>query len=276
MIAICGFMIYNSTQLLREVRQLFMTLIIGHRGSAALLPENTMESFRLAFQLGAPTIEFDVHLSKDGVPVIIHDATLPRTTDGKGYVSRLTLKELEKFDAGYFFDPDKTGSFPERGKGHRIPTFEAMLAEFKTQNLCVEIKDSSEETTRKTVTLLKKYGADDRAVVGSKHWIVSHTMKENYPEIKRFLSKKEFVMHYLNYKSGGTTIEKDPRAVASMPLEACGLAFGNKEFIDYLHVLGISAFYWTINNPLVMKELSKRGADGIITDNPKLGVETLG
>ncbi len=252
-----------------------MTLIIGHRGSAALLPENTMGSFRLAFQYGAQMIEFDVHLSKDGVPLIIHDATLNRTTDGKGYISRLTAKELEKFDAGYYFDPDKTGSFPERGKGHLIPTFESLLAEFKTQGLCVEIKDRSEEVTHKVVALLKKYRAEDRAIVGSKHWVVSKTMKEHYPEIRRFLSKKEFVTLYLNYKNGGNAPAKDPRAVASMPLETCGLVFGNKEFMDYLHVLGIGAFYWTINNPLVMKELSKRGADGIITDNPKLGCETI-
>ncbi len=250
-------------------------LIIGHRGAAAILPENTMESFRLAFEQGTPMIEFDVHTSKDGIPVIIHDATLNRTTNGKGYVSHFTAAQLKQWDAGYFFDPDKRGNYLARGQKITIPTFEEMLQEFKTQRLSVEIKENSAELTHQVVALLKKYRAEDRAIVGSKYWIVSKTMKENHSAIKRFLSKREFVIHYLDYKTGKAPAVKDSKAVASMPLESCGFAFGNADFIDYLHARGIEAFYWTINNPLVMKELKKRGADGIITDNPKLALEKI-
>jgi glycerophosphoryl diester phosphodiesterase len=251
-------------------------LIIGHRGAAALLPENTMASFRLAFEQGAPMIEFDVHLSKDRVPVIIHDAKLDRTTNGKGYVSRFTPQELRKWDAGYFFDPMKRGEFAQRGKGLTIPTFEEMLQEFKTQRLAVEIKENTAEVTHKVVELVKKYGAENRVVVGSKYYEVSATMKQHYPHIQRFMSKREFVTHYFSYKSGNKKVGKDVQAIASMPLEACGLAFGDGNFIQYLHERGITVFYWTINNPIVMKELKKRGADGIITDNPQLAKKTLG
>lgn len=218
-----------------------------------------MESFRLAFEQGAPMIEFDVHLSKDGVPIIIHDAKLERTTNLKGYACRFFAADLRKADAG---------------KGYAIPTFEQMLQEFTTQGLCVEIKENSADITHKVVALIKKYNAEDRCVVGSKYYVVSETMRKNYSNIKRFLSKREFVIHYLAYKAGNSKIEKDSQAVASMPLEACGLAFGNKDFIHYLHAREITVFYWTINNPIVMKELKQRGADGIITDNPKLGIET--
>lgn len=250
-------------------------LVIGHRGAAAFLPENTLESFRLAFEQGVPMIEFDVHLSKDRVPVIIHDAKLDRTTNAKGYVSHFTVAELQPWDAGYFFDPDKRASFPQRAKGLRIPIFEEMLREFTTQGLSVEIKENSAEITHKVMELIHKYGAESRCIVGSKYFIVSQTLKKHYPHIKRFLSKREFILHYLSYKSGQSFVSSDPQAVASMPLEACGLAFGNADFIDYLHAREITVFYWTINHPLVMKELQKRGADGIITDNPRLALEAL-
>ena len=248
-------------------------LIIGHRGAAASLPENTMESFRLAFEQGAPMIEFDVHLSKDKIPVIIHDAKLERTTDGKGYVCRFSAEELQKWNAG----DSNRGQVELKPVPYcyQIPTFEQMLREFTTQGLCVEIKENSSEITHKTVELIKKYKAEARCVVGSKYFMVSETMRKHYPHIRRFLSKREFVIHYLAYKAGNQNIVKDPQAVASMPLEACGFAFGNEHFIDYLHAREITVFYWTINNPIVMKELKKRGADGIITDNPKLAIETL-
>lgn len=249
--------------------------IIGHRGACAFLPENTLESFRLAFDQKAPAIEFDVHTSKDGVPVIIHDATLERTTNGKGYVNRTPFKELQKLDAGFMFDPDKNGSFPSRKKQIRIPTFEELLQEFKTQMLCVEIKERSPELTHRVVTLIKKHKAEEHCVVGSKYYPVSAAMKESYPSIKRFLSKQEFVAHFMNYKNGSLNLEKDPQAVASMPIEACGLEFGNADYIDYLHRQKITVYYWTVNNPLVMKELAKRGADGIITDNPGAGIKAL-
>lgn len=250
-------------------------IVIGHRGAAAVLPENTMESFRLAFEQGAPMIEFDVHLSKDGIPIIIHDWKLERTTDGKGFACRQTAADLKKWDAGYFFDPGKRREFLERGKSMRIPTFEEMLQEFKHQQLAVEIKENTADITHKVVALIKKYGAEKRCIVGSKYFVVSDTMKKNYPKIKRFMSKREFVTHFLAFKAGNKNVQKDPQAIASMPLEACGLEFGNGQFIDYLHARDITVFYWTINNPIVMKELKKRGADGIITDNPKLAAATL-
>ncbi len=76
-------------------------LVIGHRGASALMPENTLESFRLAFgEHAADMIEFDVHLSRDGIPVVIHDETLERTTNGQGFVANKTFAELKSLNAG--------------------------------------------------------------------------------------------------------------------------------------------------------------------------------
>ena len=75
-------------------------VIVGHRGACGHAPENTLKSFAKAIELGCQRVELDIHLSKDGVPVVIHDPTVDRTTNGKGAVKRLLLAELKKLDAG--------------------------------------------------------------------------------------------------------------------------------------------------------------------------------
>jgi glycerophosphoryl diester phosphodiesterase len=99
--------------------------VIGHRGAAAAAPENTLASLRKASELGARWVEFDVKLSRDGVPVLIHDERLERTTSGRGEVALTTLAELEGLDAGAWFAPEF--------RGERVPTLEAALS------LCAEL-----------------------------------------------------------------------------------------------------------------------------------------
>jgi glycerophosphoryl diester phosphodiesterase len=103
-----------------------MTLVVAHRGAPAVLPENTMESFRRGVAMGADAIELDVHLSQDGQLAVIHDDTLERTTDGVGQVAGFSMDGLRRFDAGYNF-ADADGGFPFRGNGMRIPTLPEVL-----------------------------------------------------------------------------------------------------------------------------------------------------
>src|SRR5258708_6429242 len=93
--------------------------VIGHRGACGLAPENTVASFRKAAELGVRWVEFDVHLSADGIPVVIHDDTVNRTTTGRGAVASLSLIELQALDAGTWFEP--------RFQGEYVPTLEAIV-----------------------------------------------------------------------------------------------------------------------------------------------------
>jgi glycerophosphoryl diester phosphodiesterase len=117
-----------------------MTLVVGHRGSAAHAPENTMASFELGVAQGADAIELDLHVSSDGALVVIHDDTLDRTTDRRGAIVERTLAEIREADAGAeFAGPDD--SRPFRGSGLRVPTFDEVLAWLpETVGLVVEIK----------------------------------------------------------------------------------------------------------------------------------------
>jgi glycerophosphoryl diester phosphodiesterase len=125
--------------------------VIGHRGACGLAPENTVASFRKAAELGVRWVEFDVHLSADGVPVVIHDDTVNRTTSGRGKVAKLSLAELQALDAGTWFG--------RRFEGERVPTLEAIVTLLGKLGLgaVVEIKPSPGaeiETAEATVRLL--------------------------------------------------------------------------------------------------------------------------
>src|ERR1051325_3086683 len=108
-------------------------LIIGHRGASAVAPENTMAAFREAIAVGAHGIEFDVRLTRDGIPVVIHDSTLGRTGGVNQRVSDLSWEELRKIDVGSWF---KGGSFA----GETVPSLEELFDLFQTNNLSLYLE----------------------------------------------------------------------------------------------------------------------------------------
>ena len=139
-----------------------MTGIIaeGHRGYCARYPENTLISYRAAMQAGVDAFEFDVWLSKDGVPVIMHDGNAYRTCGVDRHLNDMTLEEIKRLDAG--------GKFDARFAGERVPTLEELLSQARAMRpdvmLGVEIKDMREETCDKTVALLKQYSFFDNCI----------------------------------------------------------------------------------------------------------------
>jgi glycerophosphoryl diester phosphodiesterase len=118
-----------------------MTIVVAHRGAAGHAPENTMEAYRLAVEMGADAIELDVHLTADGQLAVIHDDTLDRTTDRRGPVADFTMDEIREADAGATFTrPDDSGH-PFAGKGLRVPTLGEVLDWLPDDiGLVVEIK----------------------------------------------------------------------------------------------------------------------------------------
>lgn len=114
----------------------YCPVVVAHRGSSGNAPENTMAAFRLALKEGADAIELDVHLSKDGHPVVIHDVSLDRTTDGSGKIRNYTLQKLKKFNAASGWE--NGFSFQE------IPTLDSVLREFgPAVGINIEIKWSA-------------------------------------------------------------------------------------------------------------------------------------
>lgn len=143
---------------------LITTQIFAHRGSAGTHPENTMVAFMEAQNVGAEGIELDVQLTKDGEVVVIHDESLNRTTNGKGYVKDYTLNELKKFDASYKFTKH-TGPV-------KIPTLREVLEMFRLNNMLlnIELKNTKflyEGIEEKVISLVNEYQMHNRVILSS-------------------------------------------------------------------------------------------------------------
>jgi glycerophosphoryl diester phosphodiesterase len=113
-------------------------LIMAHQGGEGERPSNTMAAFQNAVNSGADVLDTDMQITKDGVLVLIHDATVDRTTNGKGAVGDLTLSQLQPLDAGYSYSADGK-TFPYRGRGITIPTLEQFFNAFPDRRLGIEI-----------------------------------------------------------------------------------------------------------------------------------------
>ncbi|NQW16628.1 MAG: hypothetical protein HQ478_04000 [Chloroflexi bacterium] len=141
----------SSNYQFNELRQF---TIIAHRGDSASAPENTFTSFDLAIEKGFDNVELDVQLTSDGVPVVIHDATLDRTTDGTGPVSEISLADIRRLDAGGWKDP----AF----KGERIRTLEEVLERYADKlRLHLELKSREQGLAEKVAPLLRAHGLLD-------------------------------------------------------------------------------------------------------------------
>ncbi|MBO4940155.1 MAG: glycerophosphodiester phosphodiesterase [Clostridia bacterium] len=153
--------------------------VTGHRGCRAYMAENTLESFEEAFRLGVDVLEFDIHLTRDDVLIVMHDDMVDRTTDGKGAVHFKTLAQIKALDAGIKF------GYP----GLKVPTFEEtlqLIVEKAADNLHlnVEIKDQRPRVVDKAIELLKKYGLLERSVIASFDAQTLLYTQEYYPNVK--------------------------------------------------------------------------------------------
>lgn len=153
--------------------------VLGHRGWCSNYPENTLISFEAAINLGVDLIEFDVNITKDGVPVVIHDNDIARTSDQTGLTRDYTLEELRNFDFGIRFD--------KKFKGAQIPTLEEVLtlaSKSDTLLLNVEIKDMTHEAVDKTIELLHKFNLEDRSVIACFDAAIIRYTKKTYPHMR--------------------------------------------------------------------------------------------
>ncbi|HTL46784.1 MAG TPA: glycerophosphodiester phosphodiesterase family protein [Verrucomicrobiae bacterium] len=246
-------------------------LVIGHRGASAHLPENTLPSFKMAFEkFKAGMIEFDVHLSRDGIPVVIHDETLERTTNGKGLVRDYTLNELKKLDAGHGFDPGTMGRWPQRGKGILIPALEEVFEAFPDKELAVEIKATGPDVVAAVAALVRKYGREQKTIVGSLEHATYLQILRTDIGTRVFSSRKKAYQLLAEYFCNRSRPRKEPLLVASLPVESKFFDLKKPAWIDWLHKKQATVYYWTVNVPALALKLAASGADGIMSDDPDM------
>jgi glycerophosphoryl diester phosphodiesterase len=249
---------------------------VAHRGASTLAPENTIEAFRLAVEAGAGGLELDVHMTRDGHIVVIHDATVDRTTNGSGAVSEMTLDELRRFDAGHNFSPDGGSTRPYRGRGVWVPTLGEVLEEFPGVAVNIEIKAGTPGIEETVLGILRDANALGRAlVVSTPHAIVKRFRKISSGHISTGASRWEIGVFYILSRLRLERLVRPAYDALQVPLLHRGILVVTPRFIRAAQARGVRVDVWTINQAEEMRRLLDLGVDVIMTDRPGTLAEVL-
>lgn len=226
----------------------------AHRGASGYAPENTMASFKMALEMKADYLELDVHLTKDGHLVIMHDETVDRTTDGKGAIKDMTLAEIKKLDAGIKYD--------KKFKGEKVPALEELLKTFAGKvKFNIEIK--ADECEEGVVKFIKKYKIEKDAMVSSFH----HEYLQKVKELEPSIVTAGLVMMGPKIKHLKNTIKADYLNIHE--------SFLTNAVYDKARAAGLGVVVWTVNEKDSMNKFVQMGVDGIITNFPDTALHAV-
>jgi len=239
----------------------------GHRGAAGLAPENTLAAFRKAIELGVDALEMDLHVTRDGELVVIHDETMDRTTDGRGNIADLSLEEIKLRDAG--------GKFASAFRGERVPTLREVIEVVKASGkarirLDLEIKfgegqeGKPDDFEQRVLGVLRQTDFVARVNIISFH----HPCLAKIRALERKIRTGLLV--------GGRQAPKDPVALIRQyqaDYYSPGFRLVRAETVAALHRAGIPIVPWTVNEQTEMRRLMAVGigtlaGDGMVTDFP--------
>ena len=244
--------------------------MFAHRGGALLAPENTMPAIDNGIALGSDGLEIDVQLSADGIPVVIHDRTLDRTTDRSGPVQALTASELAAVDAGFHFTRD--GGFPFRGQGIGVPRLDDVLARHRDTRVIIEMKGGEPELARKVGAAISHADAIDRICVGSFYQRSIDALRAEFPEVITSASQEEarWALHrsWLRWP----WMRPRPYFAFQVPEYAGRMRVVSPNFLRHVHREGHSVQVWVVNERADVQRLLDWGVDGIISDVPDVAV----
>lgn len=243
--------------------------LFAHRGGAGIAPENTLEAFRAGLAAGADRLELDVHATADGAVVVLHDATVDRTTDGRGAVSAMTLEELRRLDAGARF-PGSGGDHPFRGRGLRVPTLDELLVALPGVPLNVEIKQHSPPIVGAVLDVLDRHRARDLVLLAAEEAEIMDAIRAAAPGAPTGFSARD-VAEFVEHLRAGTLGDHRPRGVAlQVPPSFGDVELVTPESVAAAHALGLEVHVWTIDDPAEIDRLLDLDVDGIMTDLPQV------
>lgn len=229
-------------------------LVIAHRGASTEAPENSIAAFELAIAQGADGIELDVHLSRDDQPVVIHDSTLERTTDGRGRVRDRTVRELKRLDAG--------GWHGAPYQGQRIQTLQEVFERFRDRTrFWIELKGGSDlyrGIEERVISMIEVYDVLERALVQSFDRKALDQIRSLNPEVQ------------LGVLTADTPIEALIRSGTVIRAICPDARLVTEKALGEIRQAGLDCYVWTVNEPAHMDRLVDWGVTGIITDRPGL------
>ncbi len=245
--------------------------VFGHRGGARLGPENTLTAFARAMAAGADGFECDVRLAADGVPVVIHDPTLDRTTDASGPVHARTAVDLARVDARCRFAPPEPALAVPAAEG--VPTLEAALTRFAAARVIIELKDDSTVLAEAVAALIVARGWAPRVCIGSFHQTVLDRVRQVAPDVTTSASKREAQWTLARSWLRWPFPAAPPYRAFQVPEWSGRLPVVGPAFVRRAHRERATVQVWTVDAPEDIRRLLAIGVDGIISDRPDLAVK---
>ena len=253
-------------------------MVIAHQGGEGLRPSNTLAAFDNAMALGVDVLEMDIHQTQDGVIVLMHDATVDRTTDGSGAIKEMSFDKIRALDAGYYWTDDDGATYPYRGQGIQVPTLEELFQRYPDMRMNIEIKQETPNMVRPFCQLIHDYNMQDKLLVATFHKATVEEFRRDCPDAITSMVEPEIQLFFgLNaaylgalFQAPGTAFQV-PRT-SSLPIIG-QVDVITERFIRVAHSHNIQVHAWTINETAEMERLIALGVDGIITDRPDLLLE---
>lgn len=242
-------------------------VVIAHRGASSVAPENTLAAAEQGITYGADMIELDIHLTKDGKIVVIHDHTVDRTTNGTGTIADMTLEEVQKLDAGSWKDP--------KYADQRVPTLDEFLKLVNGRaTVLIEIKSNDkklyEGIEQKTWDIVEANNAHNWVAYQSFHPKVIDNFLAIDPKCPIYLlivgRMPLFPLYYDDAVRWGSPFKRWKGKVLGINPNT---KFASKSFINKAHKNGFKVFSWTANEGKDIEKLKNNGADGVITNYPQ-------
>ena len=228
-------------------------LVFAHRGGSKLAPENTIPAFDRGMASGADGLELDVHLSRDGVVVVHHDARLERTTRGTGPVRERTAAELAAWD---------------------VPTLREVLERYPQARIIIELKEQGEDLARGVVDEVRRARAAERVCLGSFSVRALRYARALDPQLATSGGRMEVRLALYRswiYLSPG----RPPYQAFQVPETSGNTRVVSPRFVRLAHRAGVAVQVWTVDEPDDMRRLLDWGVDGIISDRPDIAVEVV-
>lgn len=236
--------------------------LIAHRGASDAAPENTLAAIKKALQSPVDFIEIDVHQTKDGEVVLMHDATVNRTTNGQGEIVNFTLSEIKKLDAGLWYNLAY--------QQERVPTLEETLKLVRgRKKLLIEIKKGQDDfypgIENKILSIIQQHKAQNWCIVQSFYDdVLQNIWKSEFavPTHKLIVAKFPFIPVYFDHRLRWGNFDKYDRAMAINANQY----FITQGFVKELHNSGFKTYPWNLNDSEAINRVLAMGADGVITN----------
>jgi glycerophosphoryl diester phosphodiesterase len=274
-------------------------LNISHQGGEIEAPSNTMYALKTSVAKGADVLEIDVHATSDRELVVIHDATVDRTTNGTGAVDEMTLKEIQKLDAAHWFVPDcgtchdkPENSYTLRGfatgdrslpkkmrkqgftpRDFTVPSLREVLKRFPKMLINIEIKATAPDTIpyeKELADLLAQFNRSEDTIVVSFLDHAIESFKIHAPEVDTATATGETGLFFATTQQVLPGVPNPRYEALQVPMVFNGITVVTEDFITDAHANDLAVHVWTINDRATMEQLIEWGVDGIMTDRPTL------